>query len=167
MTRYEQITLANVDTIGPRDLREEARRSLEAVAETGRDASGGILRDIILFVEPHHANRSITVTTVAFRSSAGDRAGQVTNGNAVWGDWNSRGGAEYLVTDDGVIVWLDGTEAEVPSADEITALAAEAGEHGDARLIETCRRAEGRDSVALVTVARVLAAARAQRDDEV
>lgn len=110
MGKCERITLANVGTIGPRDLREEARRSLEAVAETGRDAMGGILQDIILFVEPFHANPAISVTTVAFRSSAGDRAGQVTNGNAVWGDWRPGGGRDYLVTDDGIRVYLDGRE---------------------------------------------------------
>lgn len=112
MTSTTRIDLTNVDTIGPRDLREEARRSLEAVEETGRDAMGGILRDVIMFGEPHHANPSINVTTVAFRSSAGARAGQVTNGNAVWGDWYDRGPDEHLTTDDGVRVYLDGREEE-------------------------------------------------------
>lgn len=112
MTTTTRITLANLDAIGPTDLRDEARRSLESVEETGRDASGGILRDVILFVEPHHSNPSIAVTTVAFRSSAGNRAGQVTNGDAVWGDWYDRGPDEHLTTDDGIRVYLDGREEE-------------------------------------------------------
>jgi hypothetical protein len=105
---YENITLANVDTIRATDLREEALRSLESVAETSRDAMGGILKRITRWTEPHHANPSITVETVAFESSAGDRAGQVTNGNALWGDWHGR--SRVLVTDDGITVHLDGLE---------------------------------------------------------
>jgi hypothetical protein len=107
MTR-EPITLENVDRIRSRDLHHEALVVLEAVRDTGRDAAGGILRGITRIVVPHHANPSISVETVAFRSSSGDRAGQVTNGSAVWGEWNDVD--DWIVTDDGIHVFLDGRE---------------------------------------------------------
>lgn len=47
-----------------------------------------------------------------------------------------------------------------PTAAEITALRIEAGEAGDMRLVETCRRAEEGSRRARATVARILAAAR-------
>jgi hypothetical protein len=54
---------------------------------------------------PLHSRHSTVVETLV----VGDRAGQVVDGNETptWGDWDDA--AQHLVTDDGVVVRLDGS----------------------------------------------------------
>jgi hypothetical protein len=52
---------------------------------------------------PLHFNPSISVETLI----VGARAGQVVGGDATWGAWEER--AQHLVTDDGVVICLDGS----------------------------------------------------------
>ena len=67
--------------------------------------SRGVLWAVVK--RPYVANSSITVTTVI--TSEG-RAGQVINGDAVWGDWDES--AQTITLDSGLVRTVDGGEYE-------------------------------------------------------
>ncbi len=86
---------------------KHASLRLEVESEIGAGRVAAVRR----YMVAHHANPSITVETVVVVGRSGSaRAGQITNGDAVWGDWDAA--SDTFTTDDGIRVHLDGREEE-------------------------------------------------------
>lgn len=100
------MTAAEMDRVLYATKSGTLRQDLEDAIGAGRVAH------VDRYVVPHHANPSISVETIVVTApTGGRRAGQVTNGDAVWGDWDPE--SDTITTDeDGIRVHLDGREEE-------------------------------------------------------
>ena len=93
------------------------RHDMPSALDLRAEASAAIRRGETVRVErrPYHNNPSIGVETLIIEAPGGasgdiGRAGQVTNGNAVWGDWYPD--SQTIRFDDtDITATLDGREA--------------------------------------------------------